>query len=246
LDGGDGAAAHDGAITPTQLRLGRHPAKSSHPSPIKGEEQEAKRMIFYNSPNPAPNPRRVRIFAAEKGITLETREVSIPAREQKSPEFMALNPRGQTPALQLDDGTVIAESVAICRYLEGIQPEPPLFGRDAREQALIEMWSRRVEMILMPPVGAVWVHTHPFTARLPGRNLEWGESNRPRILDAMRFFDASLDGREFLAADHYTMSDILLLTTLDFSSFIGMPVPDDLSHLHAWHARVSARPSAAA
>lgn len=203
-------------------------------------------MLFFDSPNPAPNPRRVRIFATEKGIALPAREVSIPAREHKAPEFLALNPRGQTPALQLDDGTVIAESVAICRYLEGLHPEPPLFGTGAKEQALIEMWNRRVEMVLMPPVGAVWVHTHKFTERLPGRITEWGESNRPRIIDAMRFFDTSLEGREFLAADHYTISDILLLTTIDFSTFIGMPMPDDMTHLRAWHARVSARPSAAA
>ena len=203
-------------------------------------------MLFFNSPNPAPNPRRVRIFAAEKGIALPTRDLSIPEREHKSDEFLALNPRGQTPALQLDDGTVIAESVAICRYLEGLQPEPPLFGRDAKEQALVEMWSRRVEMILMPPIGAVWVHTHPFTARLPGRNAEWGEANRPRVDEAMRFFDASLAGREFLAADHFTNADILLLTTIDFAGFIGIPLPEELSSLRAWHARVSARPSAAA
>lgn len=203
-------------------------------------------MLFFDSPNPAPNPRRVRIFAAEKGIALPSREVSIPAREHKAPEFLALNPRGQTPALQLDDGTVIAESVAICRYLEGLQPEPPLFGTSPKEQALIEMWNRRVEMVLMPPVGAVWVHTHKFTAALPGRIAEWGEANRPRIVDAMRFFDASLEGREYLASDRYSISDILLLTTIDFSAFIGMPMPDDLTHLRAWHARVSARPSAAA
>jgi glutathione S-transferase len=203
-------------------------------------------MIFFNSPNPAPNPRRVRIFAAEKGIALETRDLSIPAGEHKSAEFTALNPRGQTPALQLDDGTVIAESVAICRYLEGLHPEPPLFGTGAKEQALVEMWNRRVEMVLMPPVGVVWVHTHKFTERLPGRNLEWGESNRPRVDEAMRFFDAALDGREFLAAEHYTIADILLLTTIDFAGFIGIPMPEDLSNLRAWHTRVSARSSAVA
>jgi glutathione S-transferase len=203
-------------------------------------------MLFFNSPNPAPNPRRVRIFAAEKGIELPTRDLSIPAREHKSDEFVALNPRGQTPTLQLDDGTVITESVAICRYLEGLYPEPPLFGNGPLEQALVEMWSRRVEMILMPPVGAVWVHTHAFTAALPGRNAEWGEANRPRVDDAMRFFDTALDGREFLAADHYTIADILLLTTVDFAGFIGLSMPDDLASLRAWHTRVSARPSAAA
>ena len=203
-------------------------------------------MLFFNSPNPAPNPRRVRIFAAEKGIVLPTRDLSIPAREHKSEEFVALNPRGQTPALQLDDGTVIAESVAICRYLEALHPAPALFGTSPLEQALIEMWSRRVEMVLMPPVGAVWVHTHTFTQHLPGRNAEWGESNRPRVGDALRFFDGALAGREFLAADGYSIADILLLTTVDFAAFIGIPLPDDLTNLKAWHARVSARPSASA
>lgn len=203
-------------------------------------------MIFYDSPNPAPNPRRVRIFAAEKGVTLPSQTVSIVKREQKSTEFVALNPRGQTPALQLDDGTVISESVAICRYLEGLHPAPPLFGRTPVEQALIEMWSRRVEMVLMPPVGAVWVHTHVFTAALPGRNAEWGEANRPRVEEALRFFDASLKDCEFLASDHYTMADILLLTTIDFAAFVGISMPDDLANLRNWHARVTARPSAAA
>ena len=203
-------------------------------------------MLFFNSPNPAPNPRRVRIFAAEKGIALPTRDLLIPAREHKSDAFIALNPRGQTPALQLDDGTVIAESVAICRYLELLQPQPPLFGVSAVEQATVEMWCRRVEMILMPPVGAVWVHTHRFTAALPGRNVDWGEANRPRVFDAMRYFDGALAGREFLASESYTIADILLLTTLDFAGFVGMAMPEDLTNLAAWHAHVSARPSAAA
>ena len=203
-------------------------------------------MLFFNSPNPAPNPRRVRIFAAEKGIALPTRDLSIPAREHKSEDYLALNPRGQTPALQLDDGAVITESVAICRYLDVLHPQPPLFGVSAVEQATVEMWCRRVEMILMPPVGAVWVHTHKFTSALPGRNAEWGEANRPRVFDAMRYFDGALGVRAFLASDGYTIADILLLTTLDFAGFVGMAMSEDLTNLQQWHARVSARPSAAA
>ena len=203
-------------------------------------------MLFYDSPNPAPNPRRVRIFAAEKGIELPSKEISIPAREQKSEEFLKINPRGQTPALETDDGEIITESVAICRYLEALHPEPPLFGTTPIEIAHVEQWCRRVEMILMPPVGAVWVHTHAFTARLPGRNTEWGEANRPRVEDAFRFFDASLEGREFLATDRYTMADILLLTTMDFARFVGCGAPENCAALHAWHERVSARPSASA
>ena len=203
-------------------------------------------MLFYDSPNPAPNPRRVRIFAAEKGIVLPSHEVSIPRREQKVPEFVAKNPRGQTPILELDDGTVIAESVAIMRYLEAEHPQPPLFGTTPREIAAIEMWCRRVEMILMPAVAAVWVHTHPFTAALPGRNAEWGEANRPRTADAMRFFDESLAGRDFMAGDTYTAADILLLTTVDFAQFVGLEMPGGCDNLAAWHQRVSSRESAAA
>ena len=203
-------------------------------------------MIFYNSPNPAPNPRRVRIFAAEKGIALDVCEVSIVKREQKSPAYIAINPRGQTPSLQLDDGTVITESVAICRYLEALHTAPALFGTTPLQIAHIEMWIRRVEMILMPPVGAVWVNTHAFTAALPGRNAEWGEANRPRVEAAFRFFDEWLETREFLATDAYTMADIVLLTTFDFAAFVGCGAPADCTALTAWHHRVSARPSATA
>ena len=203
-------------------------------------------MLLYDSPNPAPNPRRVRIFAAEKGIELSSKEVSIPKREQKAPEYVAKNPRGQTPILELDDGTVIAESVAIMRYLEAEQPDPPLFGTTAREIAEIEMWNRRVEMILMPAIAAVWVHTHPFTAALPGRNVEWGESNRPRVVEGMRFFDGSLEGREYLAGSAFSAADILLLTTVDFAKFIGLEMPSECANLLRWHERVSARPSASA
>ncbi|NNC46805.1 MAG: glutathione S-transferase family protein [Sphingomonas sp.] len=203
-------------------------------------------MLFYDSPNPAPNPRRVRILAAEKGIDLPSQEVSIPAREQKAPEFTAKNPRGQTPILELDDGTVIAESVAIMRYLEALHPDPPLFGSTALEIAEIEMWNRRAEMILMLPVGAVWVHTHPFTAALPGRNAEWGEANRPRVAEAMKFFDASLANREYLAGDSFSAADILLLSTVDFAKFVGLEMPDGCGNLAAWHERVSSRPSATA
>ena len=203
-------------------------------------------MLLYDSLNPAPNPRRVRIFAAEKGIELSSKEVSIPKREQKAPDYVAKNPRGQTPILELDDGTVIAESVAIMRYLEAEHPDPPLFGTTAREIAEIEMWNRRVEMILMPAIAAVWVHTHPFTAALLGRNVEWGESNRPRVVEGMRFFDGSLEGREYLAGSAFSAADILLLTTVDFAKFIGLDMPSECANLLRWHERVSARPSASA
>ena len=203
-------------------------------------------MLFFDSSNPAPNPRRVRIFAAEKGIELPSREISIPAREQKSEEFLAINPRGQTPALQLDDGTVISESISICRYLEAAHPEPAWFGSDPVSIAQIDMWMRRVEMVLMTPVGAVWVHTHPFTAAIPGRNEQYGEAARPRVEEAYRFFDETLKNSEFLADDGFSIADIVLLTTMDFSGFAGCPAPEECVALKAWHGRVSERPSSSA
>lgn len=204
-------------------------------------------MIFYDSGMPAPNPRRVRIFAAEKGIDLPTQQVSLIAREHKSPEFLAVNPLGQTPALKLDDGSVITESVAICRYLEAIQPDPPLFGRTPLEIATIDMWSRRVEMLLGEPIGKIWVHTHPLTAKIvPERFPDYGESNRPRVAAAMAMCNAALGTRAFLAGDAFSVADINLLCTIDFAGFIGVPIPDDMAHLREWHARVSARASAAA
>ena len=204
-------------------------------------------MIYYDSANPAPNPRRVRIFAAEKGLELPTEVISIVAREQKSPEFLAINPRGQTPALKLDDGTVLTESIAICRYLEALDPQPALFGTSPEEVGAVEMWIRRVEFLVMEPLGKVWVHTHPFTAKLPmQRFTEYGESNRPRVLDGYAICDEALAAAPFLAGQDFTMADIALFTTVEFASFVGIAMPDDMSNLRDWHSRVSSRPSASA
>ena len=109
----------------------------------------------------APNPRRVRIFLAEKGMSVPVERIDLAALEHKSAEFTALNPLQRVPVLVLDDGTVITESIAICRYFEGLRPEPPLFGRGALEEALVEMWNRRVELNLYQAVSAVFRHLHP-------------------------------------------------------------------------------------
>jgi glutathione S-transferase len=203
--------------------------------------------LLYDAPYPAPNPRRVRIFLAEKGLTLPTRTLSIVDGEHKSGDFVAKYPPGQLPVLELDDGRMLGESVAICRYLEALYPDPPLFGTNPHSIGAIDMWIRRVEMTLMMPVGNVWVHTHPLTARVvKPQYTEFGESNRPRALLAMQRFDRTLADTPFVAGDAYTMADIILLTTIDFASFIGVKMPDNLPHLADWHARISARPSARA
>lgn len=203
-------------------------------------------MKLYNAPIPAPNPRRVRIFLAEKGVSVPLEDVSLRDRAHKAPEFKQKNSLGQLPVLALDDGTHLSESVAICRYLEELHPTPPLFGRTALERANVDMWIRRIEMTVMTPVGAVWVHTHPLTSRLGTQYKDYGESNRERYAKALQWFDRELEGREFVVGGSYTMADIIGLVTVDFATFIGLDMPADTPHLHAWHARVSARPSARA
>ena len=203
--------------------------------------------LLYDAPNPAPNPRRVRIFLAEKGLTVPSKELSIIKGEHKAPEFTAKYPQGQLPVLELDDGHVIGESVAICRYFEALHPQPALFGSDALTIAQIDMWIRRVEFTVMNPVAHIWMHTHPFTARVVvPQYTDFGESNRPKALAAMKKIDEALKDRAFLAGDEFSMADIVLLTTIDFAAFIGVVMPDDLTALAAWHERVSSRPSASA
>lgn len=205
-------------------------------------------MIFYGEPNPAPNPRRVRIFIAEKGIDLPETPIGIMKGGHKSPEHMARNSLGQVPTLELDDGTYLSESVSICRYLEALHPEKPLFGKTPLEAATIDMWIRRIEMRVMTPVGMFWVHAHPLTARLrPQKWKEFGESNRKVYAGALEWLDSELaDGRQFIAGDAYSMADIIALTTVDFAKFTGLEIPETCKHVLSWHARVTARPSSSA
>lgn len=204
-------------------------------------------MLFYDSPQPAPNPRRVRIFLAEKHVRIATTAVSITRGEHKGDAFLAVNPLGQTPALALDNGAVLTESVAICRYIEALHPEPPLFGHGALNIAQVDMWTRRVELRLMNPLAMVWAHTHPFTARVvKPQYTAFGESQRPRVTTAMQELDRALAGRDWLDGERYTIAEIVLLTTIDFAAFIGIAMPDELTALREWHARASARPSAQA
>ena len=203
-------------------------------------------MILYGTPNPAPNPRRVRIFLAEKGINLPETNVNMMKREHKSPEFRAKNSMGQIPTLELDDGTCISETVAICRYFEETHPTPPMFGITAVEKATVDMWVRRVEFTVMTPVGMFWRHAHPRTAALLTQFTDFGESNKATYQGAQKYLDRELADRAFVTGETYSMADICLLTTVDFAGWIGLPLEDEFANLKAWHARVSARPSAEA
>ncbi len=195
----------------------------------------------------APNPRRVRVFLAEKGIKVPTEQVDLGKLEQRSEAYAAINPMRRVPALVLDDGTVITESVAICRYFEALHPDPPLFGCGALDGALIEMWSRRVELHLYLPVSSVFQHLHPAMKQMVDPQVPtWGEANKPRVFDFLRFLDRELKSRPYVAGEEYSIADIIGLVAVDFMKVSKMTVPEELADLRAWHAKVSARPSAAA
>jgi glutathione S-transferase len=195
----------------------------------------------------APNPRRVRIFLAEKGIKIATEQVDLSALQQRTPAYSAINPMQRVPALVLDDGTVIAESIAICRYFEAVQPDPPLFGVGALQSALVEMWNRRTELHLLFPVASVFQHLHPAMSRMVDPQVpQWGEANKPRVMQFLEFLDRELTDRSYIAGAAYTVADITASVAVDFMRVSKMSVPDSLRNLRRWHQTVCERPSAAA
>jgi len=195
----------------------------------------------------APNPRRTRIFLAEKGLKLPTQQVDLGSLEQMKSGYAAINPLKRVPALVLDDGTVLTESVAICRYFEALHPEPPLFGRGALGVARVEMWNRRLELNLLFAVAHVFRHTHPAMKPMEVPQVPaWAEANKPRILDFLEIVNRELENNRFITGDAFTIADITGLVAVDFMNPAKLSVPDDLAHVRRWHAELSARPSAAA
>jgi glutathione S-transferase len=195
----------------------------------------------------APNPRRTRIFLAEKGITVPTEQVDMMAMAHKTPAYTAINPFQRMPVLVLDDGTVIAESIAICRYFEALQPEPPLFGVGANEIATVEMWNRRSEINFFANVAAVFRHLHPAMKELEVPQVPaYAEAMRPRVVWFLEFLNKELSEREFVAGDRFSVADITTLCAVDFMKPSRIVMPEGLDHLKRWHAAVSARPSARA
>jgi glutathione S-transferase len=195
----------------------------------------------------APNPRRVRIFLAEKGISVPLQPVNIGAMEQRSPDYARINPMQRVPALVLDNGTVIAESVAICRYFEATQPDPALFGTGAEEMALVEMWNRRIEFNLFQPISFIFRHGHPAMKAMEVPQVApWAEANRPRVTDFLKFLDGELAGRPFIAGNTFSIADITALCAVDFMRPARLDVPAEYEHVHRWHGEVAQRPSAKA
>jgi glutathione S-transferase len=195
----------------------------------------------------APNPRRVRVFLAEKGIEVPLAPIDMNALGHRSEEVASRNPLRRLPVLELDDGTIITESVAICRYFEELHPAPPLFGTGALGKALVEMWQRRMELTFMFAVQQAFRHLHPAMKDWEVPQVpEWGEANKPKALAFLDLLDGELAGRAFIAGDAYSIADITGLIAVDFMKPARIRLPESLSNVRRWYEAVSARPSAVA
>ncbi|CAG9184663.1 glutathione S-transferase family protein [Cupriavidus pampae] len=209
-------------------------------------------MKLYDIPG-FPNPLRIRIVLAEKGLgsQIEFVKVDLPAAEHKQPDFLAINPTGTVPVLQIDDGTYISECTAITEYLDNLDGNPVLTGRTPREKGVIHMMQKRAESQLIDAVGIYFHHATPGLGdalrahkRPEWTDREvWGRQERVRAEAGMRYFNEVLSRQPYVAGDAFSMPDITVWAGLLFAGFAQIPVPDDLTHLHAWKARVDARPS---
>ena len=203
-------------------------------------------MKVYDTPL-APNPRRVRWFMAEKAITdVEVITLSLMEGQQRDPAYVAKAGLPVVPMLELDDGTCITESIAICRYLESVYPEPNMFGRNPQEVAVIEMWARRAEMMVATPIMVAVRHTNAAMAALEQQVPAVGEHSLSGAMRALKFLDRRLADGEWLAAGRITIADIVAFVGLDFGRMIRLRVPDDLTHVHRWAAALRERPAAKA
>lgn len=203
-------------------------------------------MKIYDTPL-APNPRRVRWFMAEKAITdIEVITLNLMEGQHKTPDYLAKAGLANVPMLEMDDGTCITESIAICRYLESRYPEPNLFGRTPEEIAVIEMWMRRAEMMVATPVMIGVRHTHPAMGALEQQTPAVGEHSLQGAVRALKVLDRRLAESEWIAADRVTIADIVAFTGIDFGRMIKFKVPDEFAHVARWADAMRERPAAKA
>jgi glutathione S-transferase len=203
-------------------------------------------MKLYDTPL-APNPRRVRWFMAEKGIEdIEVVTLNLMQGEHKTPEYLRKAGLANVPMLELDDGTCITESVAICRYLESRYPEPNLFGHTPQETAVIEMWMRRGELMVSLPFMNMVRHSHPAMAALETQSPEMAERGRTGGLGGLKVLDRRLAETEWLAGERITIADIVAFSGLDFGRMVKFQAPEELTHVTRWVAAMRERPAAKA
>ncbi|MFM7084251.1 MAG: glutathione S-transferase family protein [Hyphomicrobium sp.] len=195
----------------------------------------------------APNPRRVRMFLTEKGITVPFEQVDLMGGALQSDEFKKLNPYQRVPVLILDDGTVISETMAICRYFEEIYPAPSLMGTTPIQKAIIEMWNRRIELGLFQSITHVFRHLHPKMGHLEIPQIkEWGEANRPKVLEHLQFLDEQLDKNRYISGDEFSVADITGFVAISFMKPAKLELPQEFKKIEEWYHRISLRPSASA
>jgi glutathione S-transferase len=203
-------------------------------------------MLLYHDPA-ALNPRRVRIFLAEKGVAYDTIEVSIAKGANLTDEYRKKNPISLLPVLELSDGRILRESMAICRFIEEEHPQPNLFGADAWERAVVEQWNRHAELELLLPVAQIYRNTHAFWHSRIKQSPEYGEILRELVAARLDWFERELGTRQYIAGERFTVADITAMCAIDFARISKIRLdPATQPNLTAWHARVAARPSAAA
>jgi glutathione S-transferase len=192
------------------------------------------------------HPRRVRIFLAEKGLSIERREVDAAGGANRTQEFIRLNPLGKLPVLELNDGSAIAESLAICRYVEATYPDPPLMGRTPREAADVEMWTLRMDHELSQMITLVFVHSSDFYRGRVEQIPEVANWARGRAIETMNWLDRELAGRRHIAGENYTLADIVAQCACVLGKAVGLRIPSDMTNLSRWFTEVTARPTARA
>ncbi len=192
------------------------------------------------------NPRRVRIFLAEKGVPIEKIDIDMTSGENKDESFLAKNPMGTLPVLEFDDGSYLAESIAICRYFEELYPQPSLFGASPLERARIEMWNRRMELEIQLPIQDIFQNLSPFWATRRQQVAEYGRVRQAQLLERMAWLNRELETRPYIAGDRYTVADITAQCAFVMGKATGSPIPEDLVHLRRWYDLVTSRPSARA
>ena len=203
-------------------------------------------MKLYDLPA-SPNARRVRIFIAEKGLDIPLEPVDMAAGENKTKEYLAKNSLGRMPLLELDDGSHIAESIAICRYLENKHPEKPLFGKDGLDQAIVEMWQRRMEFIFLNPVINIFRNTHEMWKEQITQIPQVAEVEYSEVKRQMNWLNAELEGKKFIAGDEYTVADITAQCAFVMAkAAVGIRIPEELTNLNTWWSHVTSRPTARA
>ena len=193
------------------------------------------------------NPKRVKIFLAEKGLQVPVADLyEIQEGRHLQAPFLAMNPAGLLPVLETDDGQFISESVAICRYIEALHPEPPLFGRTAIEQGMVEMWNRRIELEIMMPILSVFRHSSELFAPRGPQFPDYGKAQGEYGTKNLKWVNEALENRAFITGDAYTVADITLQVTLAAAKGFGIPWKESVPQVAAWYDRVKARPTARA